>query len=107
MGVIAYKYQSWKELKSLIDMVREDLKISSKKVTQIINDPRVCTNEELIIIANRLNVKPYTLMEFGLGEDRISEAEKAYHKTFFTISKHYEQLRLAPKTFSYPSTASG
>jgi hypothetical protein len=105
MSVIAYKYKSWKELKSLIDMIRDELEISSKKVTQIINDPGVATNKELIIIANRLNVMPYTLIEFGLGKDRISPEEKDYHKAFFTISKHYEQL--TPQTESYPATASG
>ena len=105
MTVIAYKYKSWDELKSLINMIRNEIKVSSKKITQIINDPGVCTNEELIIIANRLNVMPHTLIEFGLGKDRISEVEKAYHKAFFTISEHYEQL--TPQTTSYPATASG
>lgn len=106
MGVVVYKYQSWKELKSLIDMVRDELQISSKKVTQIINNPRVCTNEELIIIANRLNVCPYTLLEFDFGKDRISEAEKAYHQRFYQYHIHYEQYPPKEKA-AYSATASG
>ena len=108
MNIITLKFTSWDELKNYIQLVRNDLEISPKKVTQIIKKPGVCSNEELIILAEKLKVYPYTLIEFGLGKARISEAEERYHKQFFTISKHYEQLTPQEEGLpSYLATASG
>ena len=111
MKRITFEFKSWDDLKKYLEFIREELealKISSKKITQILKNPGVCSNEELIILAEKLKMYPYTLMEFGLGTLRISEAEERYHKQFFTISKHYEQLTPQEEGLpSYLATASG
>lgn len=80
MTKIVMEFKSWEDLRVLIAGIRSEVNISPTKITQILKKPGRCTNEELIILAKKLELEPATLLGFGLGKDRISQVEQSYHK---------------------------